>query len=88
MAIIIKSITDQSKFPIEKKPSLDPQEKAIYSDVFSLQNAFRILFGVLDNTFKQIQDAVNTGLTGSGIPEAPMDGKLYGRKNGTWIEII
>ncbi len=23
----------------------------------------------------------------SGIPDAPNDGKLYGRKNGEWVEI-
>lgn len=28
------------------------------------------------------------GGTGSGIPEAPMDGKTYGRKNGEWAEFI
>jgi hypothetical protein len=87
MAILIEPIQVQSQFPLEKKPSLDPAEKEIYSDVFSLQNSFKILFLVLDNTFQQIEDAVNTGLSGSGIPEAPMDGQTYGRKNGTWVVI-
>jgi len=26
--------------------------------------------------------------TGSSIPEAPKDGKLYGRKNADWEEIV
>jgi hypothetical protein len=61
MAIVIQPIKVQSKFPVENKPSLDPKQKEIYNDVFALQNAFKILFIVLDNTFKLIQDEVNAG---------------------------
>jgi hypothetical protein len=82
MPINIDPIQVQSNFPVEKKPSLDPEQKAIYNDVFSLQNAFRILFLVLDNTFTKIQDHIN-GLV-EGIPEAPIDGQLYGRKDAAW----
>lgn len=85
MPLTIDPIQEQSKFPVEKKPSLDPNEKAIYSDVFSLQNAFRILFLVLDNTFKKIQDYINT--SGTGVPEAPVDGTVYGRKDAAWTAV-
>lgn len=82
MPLNIEPIQVQSKFPVEKKPSLDPAQKQIYTDVFSLQNAFRILFKVLDNTFEKIQDYIN-----AGIGEAPIDGQIYGRKNAAWEAI-
>jgi hypothetical protein len=85
MPLEIEPIQVQSKFPLEKKPSLDPAEKEIYSDVFSLQNAFKILFLVLDRTFTQIADYVNTIAT--GIPEAPIDGQQYARKDAGWVVV-
>jgi len=81
MPIVIPKIEDQSKFPIEKKPSLDPNQKEVYSDVFSLQNAFRILFHVLNNMFGAIQDYINTNL----LEDAPADGTTYGRKDHAWV---
>lgn len=82
MPIDIKPVQVQSKFPLEKKPSLDPSEKEIYNDVFSLQNAFKILFLVLDNTFTKIQDYVNGAPT-----EAPINGVTYGRKDAAWVAV-
>lgn len=86
MPLDIEPIQVQSKFPLEKKPSLDPGEKEIYNDVFSLQNAFKILFLVLDNTFTKIQDYIN-GIV-EGIPEAPIDGQIYGRKDADWEPVV
>lgn len=75
MPLKIDPIEQQAKTPLEKKPSTDPQHVAIYRDLFSLQNTFRILFFVLDKIFKQIQDYVNNipgGGSGSYVP-----GKIY-----------
>lgn len=85
MPLEIDPIEQQSNFPIEKKPSLDPSEVRTYADVFSLQNGFRILFRVLDNTFDAIADYVNA--IPAGIPEAPEDGQTYGRKDADWVPV-
>ncbi len=39
-----------------------------------------------DNAWKEIGGG--SGGTGGGIEEAPQDGKVYGRKNASWTEVI
>lgn len=84
MPLIVKPIQDTSKFPLEKKPSLDPNQKSIYTDVFSLQNCFRILFNVLDNFFLELMDYINNTSVGD---DAPSDGQTYGRRNKAWVVV-
>ena len=84
MPLIVKPIQDTSKFPLEKKPSLDPNQRAIYTDVFSLQNCFRILFNVLDNFFLELMDYINNTSVGD---DAPSDGQTYGRRNKAWVVV-
>lgn len=63
------------RYPITLKPITHPQYKETHTDIFNLQNSFRILVHQLDDTFAET------------VPEAPEDGKLYGRKDKTWEEI-
>ena len=39
----------------------------------------------VDGEMKQLPDGDT--IEGTGIPEAPEDGKTYGRKDGTWAEV-
>jgi len=47
----------------------------------SFASADALKFYLKENDFPGYFDEI------SGVPEAPKDGKLYGRKNGEWIEV-
>jgi len=49
--------------------------------VSSFANADALKYYLKQNNFPGYFDEI------SGVPEAPKDGKLYGRKNGEWIEV-
>lgn len=72
----IVSLTNGVKYPLTPKPTIEPTDPALYSDLFSLQNTLRILMATLDTNFAQL------------VPEAPKDGKKYVRKDGAWLEIL
>jgi hypothetical protein len=43
--------------------------------------------GILDGISQLDIDRWNSNSGGGGIEEAPIDGKIYGRKNGAWVEV-
>jgi len=69
-------------YPLTLKPSIEPTDLRLYTDIFSLQNTIRIMMQVLDSNFISLEDEIVVRLL-----DAPEDGKLYGRKDGAWVEI-
>lgn len=66
-------LSSEVKYPLTLKPTIAPTDLQLYTDIFSLQNTLRILMAALDANF--------------ALLEAPLDGKTYGRKDGTWVAL-
>ena len=67
----------QQRYSLSKLPLTKPHvEPEVYSDLFALYNTVKKLLQDLDTAFAEVG--------GGGIPDAPIDGTLYGRKDGAW----
>lgn len=61
---------------------------AIYQAVATGNDTLSYLVEELEQTKRELKDIKESGVAGGGIPEAPIDNKLYGRKDEEWSEII
>lgn len=68
--------SSQINLQLPQQPRLDfGQNPAAYGE-------FQIVYNSIRQLWVALTEFMDSG--GSGIPDAPSDGNLYGRKNGTW----
>lgn len=92
LTIALEQAKENLEYALSQVESLSAEElAALGSRIGSNENELLIQSGRLDNIdiLNNQQDSRLVSLEAiTHLPDAPSDGKVYGRKDNTWVEIV